>query len=95
MSLLGILPIVLAVAAVIALGRAVIKTDAEGRRRFGTAITCAVAALGFYAYGLTGWTFNEALWLSASPYIATIVVLVIISAGGAPGSLGKTFHASR
>ncbi|MEL6958903.1 MAG: ABC transporter permease [Pseudomonadota bacterium] len=94
-SLLGILPIVLAAAAVIALGRSVMKAGSDGQKRFGTAITCAVAALGFYVYGLTGWTFNEALWLSASPYIATIVVLVIISAGGAPGSLGKTFHASR
>ena len=34
-------------------------------------------------------------YLSMSPYIATIIVLVIMSAGGAPGSLGKTFHASR
>jgi len=34
-------------------------------------------------------------YLSMSPYIATILVLVIMSAGSAPGSLGKTFHASR
>ena len=34
-------------------------------------------------------------YLSMSPYIATILVLVIMSSGGAPGSLGKTFHASR
>ena len=34
-------------------------------------------------------------YLSMSPYIATIIVLVIMSAGGAPGSLGKTFHAAR
>jgi len=33
-------------------------------------------------------------YLSMSPYIATIVVLVIISGGRAPGSLGKIFHAS-
>lgn len=52
----------------------------------------AVLASGYRALG---WSFNDQLWLSASPYIATIVVLVIISAGGAPGSLGKTFHASR
>lgn len=32
--------------------------------------------------------------LSMSPYLATIVVLVIMSAGRAPGSLGRTFHAS-
>lgn len=34
-------------------------------------------------------------YLSMSPYVATILVLVFMSAGGAPGSLGKTFHASR
>ncbi len=34
-------------------------------------------------------------YLSMSPFIATIVVLVIMSAGRAPGSLAKTFHASR
>lgn len=34
-------------------------------------------------------------YLSMSPYIATILVLVIMSTSGAPGSLGKTFHASR
>ena len=34
-------------------------------------------------------------YLSMSPYIATILVLVIMSSGGAPGSLGKAFHASR
>ena len=33
-------------------------------------------------------------YLSMSPYLATIAVLVIMSAGRAPGSLGKTFHAS-
>jgi len=33
-------------------------------------------------------------YLSMSPYIATILVLVIISGGRAPGSLGKIFHAS-
>ena len=34
-------------------------------------------------------------YLSMSPYIATILVLVIMSSGASPGSLGKTFHASR
>ena len=34
-------------------------------------------------------------YLSMSPYIATIVVLVIMSAGRAPGSLGRIFHAAR
>ena len=35
-------------------------------------------------------------YLSMSPYLATIVVLVIMSAAGRsqPGSLGRTFHAS-
>ncbi len=32
--------------------------------------------------------------LSMSPYLATIAVLVIMSAGRAPGSLGRPFHAS-
>ncbi len=34
-------------------------------------------------------------YLSMSPYIATIVVLVIMSSGRAPGSLGRIFHAAR
>lgn len=33
-------------------------------------------------------------YLSMSPYIATIVVLVFLSGGRAPGSLGRIFHAS-
>ena len=33
--------------------------------------------------------------LSMSPYLATILVLVLLSAGRAPGSLGRTFHAAR
>jgi simple sugar transport system permease protein len=34
-------------------------------------------------------------YLSMSPYLATIVVLVIMSSGRGPGSLGRIFHASR
>lgn len=36
-------------------------------------------------------------YLAMSPYIVTIIVLVILSAdkSGAPGSLGRTFHASQ
>ncbi len=34
-------------------------------------------------------------YLSMSPYLATIAVLVIMRAGRAPGSLGQSFHASR
>ncbi|KAA9010434.1 ABC transporter permease [Histidinibacterium aquaticum] len=33
-------------------------------------------------------------YLSMSPYLVTILVLVVMSAGRAPGSLGRTFHAS-
>ncbi|MCB5200059.1 simple sugar transport system permease protein [Loktanella sp. DSM 29012] len=34
-------------------------------------------------------------YLSMSPYLATIAVLVIMSAGRSPGSLGRIFHAAR
>jgi general nucleoside transport system permease protein len=34
-------------------------------------------------------------YISMSPYLATIVVLVIMSSGRGPGSLGRIFHASR
>lgn len=33
-------------------------------------------------------------YLSMSPYVITILVLVVMSSGRAPGSLGKSFHAS-
>jgi len=33
-------------------------------------------------------------YLSMSPYIVTILVLVVMNAGRAPGSLGRIFHAS-
>ncbi len=33
-------------------------------------------------------------YLSMSPYVATILVLVLMSSGRAPGSLGRAFHAS-
>ncbi|SHI97783.1 ABC transporter permease [Wenxinia saemankumensis] len=33
--------------------------------------------------------------LSMSPYLATILVLVLLSSGRAPGSLGRSFHAAR
>jgi len=46
--------------------------------------------LGAYLFG--GVTV---LQLNLQADIATILVLVIMSSGGAPGSLGKTFHASR
>jgi ABC-type uncharacterized transport system permease subunit len=34
-------------------------------------------------------------YLSMAPYLATILVLVMMRAGRAPGSLGQSFHASR
>lgn len=34
-------------------------------------------------------------YLSMTPYIATIIALVLLPAGRAPGSLGKTFHAAQ
>ncbi|PYE85576.1 ABC transporter permease [Pseudoroseicyclus aestuarii] len=34
-------------------------------------------------------------YLQMSPYLATILVLVLLRAGRAPGSLGKTFHAAQ
>ncbi|SEN02683.1 nucleoside ABC transporter membrane protein [Loktanella fryxellensis] len=34
-------------------------------------------------------------YLSMSPYLATILVLVIMASGRSPGSLGRTFHAAR
>ena len=33
-------------------------------------------------------------YLQMAPYLATILVLVILRAGRAPGSLGRPFHAS-
>jgi simple sugar transport system permease protein len=33
-------------------------------------------------------------YLSMSPYLVTIIVLVVMSSGRAPGSLGRTFHAT-
>ncbi|MBU2991850.1 ABC transporter permease [Octadecabacter sp. 1_MG-2023] len=95
LPLLSVLPWILVATGVImalykiALHRSISKSSAKA-----IGVTFGIAAL-VYFYGWMGWSFNDALWLSASPYIATIVVLVIMSAGGAPGSLGKTFHASR
>jgi simple sugar transport system permease protein len=34
-------------------------------------------------------------YLSMAPYLATILVLVMMRAGRAPGSLAQSFHASR
>ena len=60
--------------------------------------------LGAYLFGgVTGLQLNlqaagmaiPVEYLSMSPYLATIVVLVIMRAGRAPGSLGRIFHASR
>jgi len=59
--------------------------------------------LGAYLFGgVTSLQFNlqgarvpiPVEYLAMSPYIATIIVLVLISGGRAPGSLGKTFHST-
>jgi len=78
-------------------GRATLRPYA----RF-AAISASVAAI----VGILGWvtgfsTAADVLLLSSSPYLITILVLVIISADqtraalNAPGSLGRPFHASR
>lgn len=60
--------------------------------------------LGAYLFGgVTALQFNlqgvgvaiPVEYLSMSPYLATILVLVIMSGGRSPGSLGRPFHASR
>jgi len=57
------------------------------------------AAAGVWLLGLaTGFaTGFDTLLLSSSPYLVTILVLVLISLRGqhgAPGALGRVFHAS-
>ncbi|AGI69245.1 ABC transporter permease protein [Octadecabacter antarcticus 307] len=95
LPLLDVLPWILGlIAALILIGGVVVSRGLSRHlvRIVATFLGFAILVLGYRALG---WSFNDQLWLSASPYIATIIVLVIISAGGAPGSLGKTFHASR
>lgn len=60
---------------------------------FACAGAIAVLLFGNLTFGW-GLKIDETLWLNASPYIATIVVLVVMNATRAPGSLGKLFHAS-
>ena len=95
LPLLDVLPWILGIIAVLIL----VWGIAVSRCLYSNLITIVASFASFailvLGYRALGWSFNDQLWLSASPYIATIVVLVIISAGGAPGSLGKTFHASR
>ena len=95
LSLLDVLTIISLVTAVV-----VATVGFVQNRRFTTktlwwTASLCIAAAFFSFYKWLGWIFNETLWLSSSPYIATIFVLVIMSSGGAPGSLGKSFHASR
>jgi simple sugar transport system permease protein len=58
----------------------------------------AGAALVFLLGVVTGFaTGSDTLLLTSSPYLVTILVLVIISMRGnhgAPGALGRVFHAS-
>jgi simple sugar transport system permease protein len=95
LSFLGLLSIFLFAAAIVTFGVRAIIDRAVSRRTLYWSGGLLVAAVLIRFYAAMGWPFNETLWLSSSPYIATIIVLVIMSAGHAPGSLGKTFHASR
>jgi len=69
---------------------------------WGTLRWPAIFAVAAAAIGLLGWmtgyaTRSDTLLLTSSPYLVTILVLVIISMRGnhgAPGSLGRVFHAS-
>ena len=66
-------------------------------KSFFSAICIAAILIGVACIPLL-WGLTAPLrveYLSMSPYIATIIVLVIMSTTGAPGSLGKIFHASR
>jgi ABC-type uncharacterized transport system permease subunit len=95
LSFLSVVCAILVVAAVtvIVIGAIRARTLTKTTLRWGIGLLIAAAVV--FGYQWMGWAFNETLWLSSSPYIATILVLVIMSSGGAPGSLGKTFHASR
>lgn len=95
LSMLDLLPFVLIASAVVYAIRAFWRGDGI-KRRVSIVTACLVGGgVAIYLYRSLGLPFNETLWLSSSPYLATILVLVIMSSGGAPGSLGKTFHASR
>jgi simple sugar transport system permease protein len=102
--LLVALPWLLAALAPVALvvglaGQALRRRFAPGAALRWPAIFLAAAGL-VYLLGLaTGFaTGSDTLLLTSSPYLVTILVLVVISMRGnhgAPGSLGRVFHASR
>jgi len=93
--LLDILPTVFIITAIILFLHRFIAGKVDSLRSLNAPFLFVIFACVALLFHWLNWEFNDALWLSASPYLATIVVLVIISAGGAPASLGKTFHASR
>lgn len=95
LSLLQVLPAILIIAAIVTGLVSLMRHRTLSSRVIGWLVGLVGGAALVSFYHWLGWTFNETLWLSSSPYLATIFVLVIMSAGGAPGSLGKTFHASR
>ena len=94
LSLLELLPWLLGLAALIVAAIAGLRRQIT-RRTLTWVGSLILLALLFRAVRAMGWSIDETMWLSSSPYIATIVVLVIMSAGRAPGSLGRIFHASR
>ena len=102
--LLQALPLLLAALAPISLA---VGLAAQASRGAGISLRSALTWPGiFLAAALLVWLLglatgfasgSDTLLLSSSPYLVTILVLVIISLRGnhgAPGSLGRVFHAS-
>jgi ABC-type uncharacterized transport system permease subunit len=92
-------PVILLALSLIAVGVAgLISLWRKDRlKSLGSAVSVALVAVGTICIPLLSGKMAplKVEYLSMSPYIATILVLVIMSASGAPGSLGKIFHASR
>ncbi|KPP84237.1 MAG: simple sugar transport system permease protein [Rhodobacteraceae bacterium HLUCCA08] len=94
-SLIVLLPWLTGIGALAVAGAwAIRRRPASRTKALGWTAALALFTLLLIAIRAMGWGFDETLWLSASPYLATILVLVVISAGRAPGSLGRPFHAS-
>ncbi|SLN38118.1 ABC transporter permease [Roseisalinus antarcticus] len=99
LSLLNILPAILISVGIVTLLVQLFRHLRGGPVARRTMITGQLlVAAGIVLAGLNrlfpDMRIDQAFWLSASPYLVTILVLVVMSAGRAPGSLGKTFHAS-
>jgi simple sugar transport system permease protein len=96
--LMYVLPMLAVVGGVIALA-SLARGAQKKSRGWGTGALALLGITGLIMLlditGLRTWV-NEAFLLSSSPYIMTIIVLVILSRdkGGAPASLGRIFHAS-